>query len=267
MINKNDPLHTLSQVITHAANQHPELMAHLATAYHGYLARLVVGSFNNTVAYGPFKGLKLSTDSHWSGADRASMVLGMYEQEILQDLGNLRGKYKTFIDLGAADGYYGIGVLVAGLFEKSYCFEISELGRAVIAQNAEINGFKEKVIVFGEADKKFYRQIDHHDLINAVLFVDIEGAEFDLFDADHFSFFSNTVIYIELHDWFFSDSQDKISKLRQDSERTHSWKEFHTGSRDPSAFSELGNLPDTARWLLCSEGRARLMTWVRLDPK
>lgn len=37
-----------------------------------------------TVAYGPFKGLKLGSDSWWCGIDRASMLLGIYEKEILE---------------------------------------------------------------------------------------------------------------------------------------------------------------------------------------
>ena len=76
---------------------------------------------NATVAYGPFKGLKFSSDAWW-GRERASMILGLYEQEVLESLTNIPKKYKSFIDLGAADGYYGIGVLVNNLFENSICF-------------------------------------------------------------------------------------------------------------------------------------------------
>jgi hypothetical protein len=78
--------------------------------------------FNATVAYGPFKGLKFSLDAWW-GRERASMILGLYEQEVLESLTNIPKKYKTFIDLGAADGYYGIGVLVNNLFENSICLK------------------------------------------------------------------------------------------------------------------------------------------------
>jgi hypothetical protein len=64
--------------------------------------------FDSTVAYGPFKGLKFSLDAWW-GRERASMILGLYEQEVLESLTNIPKKYKTFIDLGAADGYRSIG--------------------------------------------------------------------------------------------------------------------------------------------------------------
>src|ERR1019366_5707812 len=41
--------------------------------------------FNSTIAYGPFTGLKFSSDAWW-GRERASMMLGLYEQEVLESL-------------------------------------------------------------------------------------------------------------------------------------------------------------------------------------
>ena len=40
-----------------------------------------------------------------------------------------------------------------------------------------------------------------------------------------------------------------------------------TSSRDLSRFSELSEYSDSERWLIASEGRPRLMSWLRLDPK
>ena len=83
--------------------------------------------FNSTVHYGLFKGLKLSTQTWWGSADRASMLLGLYEKEVLDSLKNISKKNTTFIDLGAADGYYGVGVLVNNLFEKSITFVLTSV--------------------------------------------------------------------------------------------------------------------------------------------
>jgi hypothetical protein len=43
--------------------------------------------------------------------------------------------------------------------------------------------------------------------------------------------------------------------------------EFKTSARDLSKFQELHELSDIDRWLLCSESRPCLMTWMRFDPK
>ena len=101
--------------------------------------------FNSTVKYGAFKGLKLSSETWWGSADRASMLFGLYEKEVLDSLQSISKKNTTFIDLGAADGYYGVGVLVSNLFEKSICYEISEKGKKAIKNNAQLNNVLHKM--------------------------------------------------------------------------------------------------------------------------
>ena len=39
--------------------------------------------FDATVAYGLFKGMKLSTASWWGKSDRGSMLFGFYEEEYI----------------------------------------------------------------------------------------------------------------------------------------------------------------------------------------
>ena len=43
--------------------------------------------------------------------------------------------------------------------------------------------------------------------------------------------------------------------------------ELKMGSRDLSNIPELQKFSDSDRWLMCSEGRGELMSWLRLDPK
>jgi hypothetical protein len=223
--------------------------------------------FESTVQYGPFKGLKLSPKTWWGSTDRASMLLGIYEKDVLDSFQNIPKKFTTFIDLGAADGYYGIGVLVNNLFEKSICFEISEEGRQTIKRNAQINNVLNKVEIKGIATNDFYNEFSTLALSKTVLFIDIEGAEFELIDKETFNAFKNSIIFIELHDWFFEDGDEKLQKLKNDSTLTHLVTELTMGSRDLSIFPELNKLNDTDRWLICSEGRAQLMKWLRFDPK
>ena len=224
--------------------------------------------FKSTVRYGPFKGLKLSTKTGWGGsADRGSMLLGLYEKELLDSLQNTAKKFTTFINLGAAEGYFGIGVLVNNLFEKSICYEIREDGRQIIKDNAELNNVLHKVEIRGIAKKNFYHALSSYDLSNTVLFIDIEGAEFELIDKETFNAFSSSIIFIELHDWFFEDGEVKLQKIKNDSSSTHVVIELTMGSRDLSIFPELNKLHDNDRWLICSEGRGQLMTWLRFDPK
>lgn len=222
--------------------------------------------FNSTVHYGPFRGLQLTTNTWWGGADRSAVLLGLYEKEVLDSLTQLPEKYKIFIDLGAADGYYGIGVLLSNLFEKSYCFEISEKGQEVIKNNALLNQVSDRIEIHGIADANFYKQLAQNDLEHSVLFIDIEGGEFELLNKTMFNVFRKSVIFVELHDWLFEDGDIKLTQLKNNALATHTFSELTTQSRDLSQFNELKKFSDTDRWLICSEGRGQLMTWLRFDP-
>lgn len=231
-----------------------------------FLSNKLNKEFNGVIRYGPFKGFKFVDKSWWGPTDRANMLLGLYEQEVLKSLQTTPKKYKTFIDLGAANGYYGIGVLVGGIFEKSYCYEISLDGQRTIEQNAKLNNVFDKVKIRGTANKDFYKDLDGNEIDQSVLFVDIEGGEFELFDKNIFKVFSQSIIYIELHDWFFVDGNEKLKKLEEDARNYFNIKKLTTTSRDLSVFEELNEMSDTDRWLICSEGRGRRMTWWKLEP-
>jgi hypothetical protein len=232
-----------------------------------FLSNKLLEEFNGVIRYGLFTGLKFSSDNSWGVGERASMLLGLYEKEILTSLQNIPSKYKTFIDLGAADGYYGIGALVNGMFEKSYCYEMNVAGQKIIKKNAELNNVASKVVIRGFADKYFYKDLKNDEIDQSVLLVDIEGAEFNLFDKNLFKKFSKSIIYIELHPWIFkNDGQEELHKLEKDAREYFTIEKITTTSRDLSKFEELKKWSDTDRWLICSEGRNKLMTWWRLDP-
>ena len=257
---------TILNMLNHAWDSHPEVQNFLLGKHIQKLSEIIKRMHSNTVQYGPFKGLKFSEDSHWGASDRGTMILGLYEQEVLNEFLNIPERFTTFIDLGAADGYYGVGVLINNLFKKSYCYEITEAGRNVIAKNASLNNVLDQVVIRGEATKNLANEIPKSDLINSVLFVDIEGAEFDLFDQKFYDSFAKALIFIELHDFFFADGKERLNILITNSKSTHSAKFIKMGSRDLSIFPELKGWTDLDRWMLCSEGRTQLMTWVRLDP-
>ncbi len=254
---------SILQVIT---ENHPEVMNLLIEKRRLDLSNDISRVFNHTVQYGPFKGLRFPQESHWGLRDRASMIFSMYEQEILRIIENLPNKYTKFIDLGAADGYYGVGVLVNKIFEKSYCFEITNEGQEVIKKNAELNNVIDKISIHGKAESDFYLQIPESEIKESVLMVDIEGAEFDVLTEIVFEKFSNSVIIIELHDWFFNDQQDKLNGLLTRAGNTHKIHEITMSDRNPGNYKELNLLSDNDRWLICSEGRGQLMTWLKLDP-
>jgi len=231
------------------------------------LSRRLDNILKSTVAYGRFKGLKLSKKTWWGAPDKAAMLLGLYEVEILESLANVPETHNIFIDLGAADGYYGVGVLVAKMFDYSYCFEITESGQRTIHENAYNNNVTDQIKINGIAKIDFYKSIPSKHLDRCVLLVDIEGAEFDIFNEATFAAFKYSIIIVELHDWQLVDGDEKLKRFKNLANKYFSITTLTTRSRDTSCFAELDNYSDDDRWLICSEGRGRKMNWLRLDPK
>jgi len=221
----------------------------------------------HTIKYGPFAGMKFIHDNWWGGSDRGAMLLGIYEEEVLHSIMTSPKKYDVFIDLGAADGYYSIGSLISRRFKTSYSFEISTKGRDIIQKNAILNKVDNKLHIFGEATQNFYTSIPKKDLDRAIIVVDIEGGEFSLLNRESFSHLKNSIIFIELHDWFFKDGKKKLAKLMNDAKPFFKISTLTTTSRDLSKFPELADYADSERWLIASEGRSKLMTWLKLDPR
>jgi hypothetical protein len=222
--------------------------------------------FDATIHYGPLKGVKIPRKSHWGRLDKAPMLFGLYEQEVLQALLDVAPRFPHFIDLGAADGYYGVGMVAAGHFSSSTCFEISSKGQQLIAENARDNGVADKVQILGKATPGFQNGIDAGIREKSVLFVDIEGAEFDVLTEDVFTAFAGSVIIVELHEWAVPEGEAKLARLRELAEKTHNIRELTTTARDLSVFPELDLLNDSERWLICSEHRGQRMRWWVITP-
>lgn len=219
------------------------------------------------VGYGPFAGMQISPVAWWDQTDLASKILGFYELEVLNVLSQVdRSRYRYFVDLGAADGYYAIGALRAGMFQKAFCFEMSERGRDVIRANAALNEVGGSVAVFGYADARFYESLTEAQLSAAVILIDIEGGEFDLLTDELLVKLKDAMLIIELHEFMVDDGAAKLKSLVDRLERVYKLNWLTTGVRDLSGFESLSVLNDTDRWLLCSESRAHRMKWAVCAP-
>jgi len=226
---------------------------------------------NRTVKYGNFKGMKFANESIWGASDSANMLLGLYEREIsdLLMLLAMTENRRQLIDCGAADGFFAIGALVSGEFNFVWAFEQSEQQRVNLKQNAKANSLDMQIEILGTAEEDFLKKLEMDDKFqfeSSTFLIDIEGGEYKILNDSNLLRLKNSVLIIELHDFSKDQKLDRTALLER-ARDTHCGYLFSTGARDLSAFHELDYLSDSNRWLICSEGRPRVMDWLVLFPR
>jgi hypothetical protein len=225
---------------------------------------------NRTVRYGNFKGMKFANESIWGASDSANMLLGLYEREISDLLMHLAisENRRLLIDCGAADGFFAVGALVSGEFNFVWAFEQSGQQRINLKQNAKANSIEMQLEILGAAEEDFLDKLEMDDKFqfeSSTFLIDIEGGEYEILNKSNLIKLKNSVLIIELHDFSKNQKMDRVALLER-ARDTHCGYLFSTGARDLSVFHELNNLSDSNRWLMCSEGRPRVMDWLVLFP-
>jgi hypothetical protein len=176
-------------------------------------SRKIDQMFDSTIAYGPLKGFRFAGDSWWSATDRASMILGLYEKEVLDWMTGVAKDHDILVDIGAADGYYAVGAVSSGLFSRSYCFEASKSGQEVIATTAELNSVADRVTIFGKATSESFDAIPEEARPRCAILCDIEGAEFEILDEVFLKAFARSPWLIEIHDRISDDAPRRYAEF------------------------------------------------------
>ncbi len=222
---------------------------------------------NGTVKYGPFKGLRLTHNPWWGQLDLGSQCLGLYEKEILKFIENIEdGQFTNFIDIGAADGYYAVGLLSTGKIQRSICFEKTDKGREAIFTNWKNNGAIGQLVVKAKANFESIATLTEHDLERSLILIDIEGGEFELLNNDTIHKFRYSKILLEIHNWV-TDFEEKYKNLLISLDEFFCIKIIKRVDRQVDNYMELRDFTDDNRLLLISERRPCLMRFLELTPK
>jgi predicted O-methyltransferase YrrM len=232
------------------------------------LSRKIFKQCGGVIQHGPFSGMRLLGDPRWGLSDQGAMILGMYEQEVLESLADAPAHFRVFVDIGAADGYYAVGLLKSGRVERAVGFEANPEGRATIARLAAKNGVSDKVTILGAASDNFVEMLSACNVNSSetMFLVDIEGAEFKVLTEEVFAFLKDSMIIVETHAHIYPDPQAEMEGLIKRASATHRSTTRYPGPRNPSIFKELEDFSETDRWIVCSEGRHEIQQWLRFDP-
>lgn len=244
---------------------------HAIHARRHYLSTMIRSGCDSVVQYGILKGFRVPPSS-WAEIVSSAYILGTYEVAVCAILEAIKGEGKTLVDLGGADGVFGVGLVETGAFARSLIFEMKEDSRRAIAALAEARGLSDRVAVHGEARHDVVDVIEGEGvaLDRCVVLCDIEGAEFTLFTDEVLRKLRRTHVIIELHDFLLPDPaarETAIADLKRAAEAHFHVHEIQDGLRDMRRIPILQQWSDWDTWLLCVEARYRMMSWLWLQPK
>ncbi|MFC7397617.1 hypothetical protein ACFQU1_10475 [Chelatococcus sp. GCM10030263] len=235
---------------------------HLATAS-------VRRAADGRVLSGPFAGMRMEL-TQTSRRQLLGYLLGTQELELRPAIEQIIARgYRTILNVGAADGYYAIGLAMKLPGASVVAFEALPEHHSQLRRAAKANGVAERVRLQGfcsacDLDRELRRAA-----APAILVADIEGGEIDLLAPDKINGLRQTDILVETHDALVPGVTDiLISRFRT----THDIERIWARPRRLSDFPKgvLPRLPlllpDTTVELM-NERRQGRQQWLFLTAK
>jgi hypothetical protein len=223
--------------------------------------------YKNQIAYGLFKGMKLTTSNSWDPFSKINQILGTYEEHVLQELLYFKEKgINCFIDIGAADGYFAVGMAYSQTFENIYAFEISRLGQEIILDTATQNQCEQLITINGEANSSTIAELiwQHKQ---AVFLIDIEGAEYTFLNLEMLDLLKNCCVICELHPWLIEKGYELQNILLSTASERFDINIIKREVYRPNNYEEFDDFTDEERLIAVGEGRHKNMQWLVLKPK
>lgn len=149
------------------------------------------------VLSGPFGGMAFVSATSF-GAYLPPLV-GTYEMELhplLQKI--ITAGYERILDVGAAEGYYAVGLARAMPRVRVLAYDIDPKARELCAQLAAKNGVADRVELRAEASAT---TLDSAAEDRCLLICDCEGYEDELIDPARFPRLAECDVLVEFHDF------------------------------------------------------------------
>ena len=227
----------------------------------------IVKKYGHVVQAGPFDGMILNAERTWGKSDLSSMILGQYEIDVANHLvRHLRAFSRPFVDIGAADGYFAVGVARTHLASCVIAMERESASQKALARAAEINGVLDEVRILGEATQESLLRIIA-DVPSSVILIDIEGGEFELLSEAVMEALAGCTIILEVHPNLVPNGEVLLGDLERVASKYFSVDRFRRGPYSPNIFEALDGLSDDLRLLAVSESRPENPLWLSLEPR
>jgi len=216
------------------------------------------------VVSGPFAGLRFNNKYF-----DLPKVLGTYEIEIHPVFERLRNRsFRTVVDVGAAEGYYAVGMLLWNKECSVIAYEGNTDYHESIRYLARANNVEHRLDLRGLCDETSLRGIGD-ELAEAFMIVDVEGYEKTLLNPETVPALRAATILVEVHDCFVEGCTET---LRQRFSPTHHITSYTSRDRFVSEYPvasglmQRGFMQSTVVKAI-GDGRTEINGWLLLEPK
>jgi predicted O-methyltransferase YrrM len=183
----------------------------ILTLPHWQLATYMVRSAaRNRVVAGPFRGMKLEL-SPLSKSHHLGYLLGSQEMELrpLIEKTISRG-YGTILNVGAADGYYAVGLAMRLPDARVIAYEALPEMHPVILRAARENNVAGRISLAGRCGIADLQCGLEAATAPVLVFMDIEGGECELLDPRAAPALRTADIVVEMHDCFVPNATETV---------------------------------------------------------
>lgn len=231
----------------------------------GYLLHLTRTRTEGCVRSGPFAGLRYVKDS--VGSAYIPKLLGIYESELAAEVESIcRRQPGLIVDIGAAEGYYAVGLAVRNPQARVVAFEMNPRGQTALREMARLNKVPQELEVRGKCEPTDLAAT-LGGVPNPVVICDVEGYEEKLLDPKSVPALKRTGILVELHDFIIPGITEELKKRFGPTHRiTHIWQQPRSRSQFPWRTFGTALLPKSYLDWSVSEWRPVRMAWLWMEP-
>jgi predicted O-methyltransferase YrrM len=195
-------------------------------------------------------------------------LLGIYERELNPFIKQACVlNCPLIVDIGAAEGYYAVGMALRNPNARIVAFEMEERGRRAMEEMAKINGVAARIEIRGKCDSENLKTV-LADAQCPLIICDAEGSEETLLQPDAIPAMRRAHLLVEMHEFISAGITDRITKRFATTHNVRRiWQEDRHRSDLP--FTTLGTklLPRSYLDWAVSEWRPERMSWLWMEPR
>jgi hypothetical protein len=231
----------------------------------GYLTHLVRERTNCQVRQGPFAGMRYISNS--VGSAYLPKLLGIYERELNHCVEMIcAGKPSLIVDVGAAEGYYAVGLARRNPQARVIGFEMETRGQQALREMAELNAVADRVEIRGKCEPADLA-LALGENITPVVVCDVEGYEEKLLDPVAVPALRGAAILVELHDFIIPGITEELQRRFTNTHRVDLiWQDPRSGHEFPWRTLGTALLPSSYLDWAVSEWRPVRMAWLWMEP-